>query len=101
MIEQASFNRLSPSTSICNRFGTPTSLKIEITATGSVDEIKAPNRRAKRRGIAKYHDIIYPIIPAEMITPKIARHNTGNKFLLSRRVFTAIADSKINGGRKI
>jgi hypothetical protein len=100
MIEQASLRRLSPSTRIRSRFATPASRKMEMTATGSVEEIRAPKRRAKRSGIAKNQESMYPMIPAEMITPKMASERTGAIFLLRSRVLTAIADSKISGGRK-
>jgi len=100
MMEQASLRRLSPSTRICSLFGTPISRKMEMTATGSVEEIRAPKRRAKRRGIAKNQESMYPMIPAEMITPKIARERIGAMFLCNNRVLTAKADSKIRGGRK-
>ena len=49
--EVPSLNILSPSNIRARRRGAPTDLNIESTATGSVEEIRAQNRRQTKKGI--------------------------------------------------
>ena len=54
----ASLNRLSPSTRIVKRLGACMSLKIAITATGSVAETIAPSKRQTSKGTPATTEIV-------------------------------------------
>lgn len=76
--EVPSLNILSHSKISASRRGAPTLLKIERTATGSVEEMRAPKRRhirkfisKPRRGKVKYNTV--DTITAENTTQTIAR----------------------------
>jgi hypothetical protein len=74
-----SLKRLSHSKIRYNLFGTPKCLKIERTATGSVEEIITPNKIITSKGTSRqtnckiYHHPT-PIILLDSKTPIIANH---------------------------
>ena len=96
----ASLNRLSPSTNTVSRSGTPSCLKIEITATGSVALKIAPRSSNTNKSNSVKIDIMKPIIAVETNKPGTASARIGRIFLPTWRAFRLKADSKMSVGIK-
>jgi len=99
-----SLNKLSPSNIIVNRFGAPNSLNSARTATGSVDDMIAPNNKATINGIGKptsgkIRNSDIAIAVADMIKPIIDSNDIDHAFSIILRMFILNADSKINIGK--
>ncbi|MCY1547767.1 hypothetical protein D9M68_838400 [compost metagenome] len=101
-----SLNKLSPSKIIVSRFGAPNSLNNAKTATGSVDEIIAPNSKATINGIgiptygnAKNNNPA--IANVESSSPTTASSEIDHILSTIRRTFILNADSKIKIGKKM
>ena len=100
----ASFNKDSPSTRIVSLSGAPNSLNKEITATGSVAEIKAPNKSASIRSMwistaSRKNQSPIPMKAVEINSAGTARTRTGNKSLTNCLAFRLNADSNMRAGR--
>ena len=95
----ASFNKDSPSTRIVSLSGAPSSLNKEITATGSVADIKAPNKSASTNSISRKYQSPVPMKAVEINSAGTARTRTGNKSLTNCLAFRLNADSNIRAGR--
>ncbi len=94
----ASFNRLSPSTSMVRRFGALSSLKRAMTATGSVVEINAPKSMAAFRLNGVNRATIRPVTAVATSTPGTARTRIGTRLRMSSRMSRFSAASKMSVG---
>src|SRR3990167_3507280 len=94
-----SLNKLSPSTKMVKRLGTPNCLKSEITATGSVALKLAPSNNAVNNGNEVRDQTINPMMAVERNNPGMASVNTGAKLCFSKRASMAKADSNIRVGK--
>ncbi len=96
----ASLNKLSPSTKTVNRSGTPSCLKIEITATGSVALNIAPRSKATIKSKGEKMAIMKPIMAVEISKPGTAKVKIGTMLRMTWRAFKLKADSNIRVGIK-
>ena len=98
-IAVASFNKDSPSTRIVSLSGAPSSLNSEITATGSVAEIRAPNKSASVNGTSRKNHRPTAMKAVEISSAGIARIKTGIRSLTNCLAFRLNADSNNRAGR--
>ena len=96
----ASLNRLSPSTNMVNLSGTPSCLKIAITATGSVALMIAPNNSPTIKSKSVNTEKMKPMMHVEISSPGIASVRIGQRLLETWRALRLNADSKISVGMK-
>ena len=104
-MEVASLNRLSPSTRMVKRSGTPSFLKSDTTETGSVALRMAPRSKAEEKGmVASRREVrnqtIPPMTNVDARSPGTARVKTGPRLWPRCRASRLKADSNMSVGRK-
>ena len=99
-IAAASLSRLSPSTSVVNLLGAPTSLKIPITAAGSVVDTIAPSNRHATIPMPENSDNTTPTNRVLTTTATIAIIRIGPMSSMSLLTFMDSAVSNNKMGKK-